>query len=661
MSAIAYRPEIDGLRAIAVLAVVGYHYGLPVPGGFAGVDIFFVISGYLITSLLARDLAAGNLSILSFYDRRIRRIVPALLLVMAATSLAGFVLLWPGDYASLGWSALYSAFGAGNIYFFLNTGYFDQAADLQPLLHLWSLGVEEQFYLVWPLLLLAAGRLTRSRMALLGLAAAILVASLAYAISILPLDPKAAFYLPTGRAWELALGAVLVFLPRPALPALLRNLAAAAGLVLTMGWLFVLNDSMPFPGLAAVPACLGAALLILACEQPTAVGAALSFGPLRFVGKISYSLYLWHWPILVLYRHFNEGHPPAAPALIVLAGLAVGVSWLSFRFVEQPFRRRAWAGWKAISAGLAAAMFIAAIGAGLGQAAGVPARISSQMRTISGLDVMWTWKCPAYGRVADELGRAYCQFGDDWQSAPTKVFLWGDSNAEQLMPLLKIASRGAGAGMMLFRECPAFISSEVSLSRLDQATYNPHCADARERAESYLTSHPEVNLVILAALWTPTLAQAFSRSVPPGDAAAGAGLMQQSLVALVDKIRRPGRRIYLLADIPILEGPPANFCAFPERRLPLRRPCDGDDLRLATARFHERQALTYATVQAVADATGTIAVLPGDALCGPETCTTMLDGVPIYRDRAHLRRNLPAGTERALSRLLGLDLIVSGH
>ena len=661
LSAIAYRPDIDGLRAIAVVSVIGYHYGLPVPGGFAGVDIFFVISGYLITAMLVRDVEAGRLSILSFYDRRIRRIVPALLGVMAATLLAGFVLLWPGDYATLGWSALYSAFGAGNLYFLLHTGYFDQTADLQPLLHLWSLGVEEQFYLVWPLLLLAAGRFTRSRPALLGLTAAILAASLGYAAFILPLDPKAAFYLPTTRAWELAMGAALVVLPRLTLPALVRNLAALAGLALLGGWLFVLTDTMAFPGLAAVPACLGAALLIWACEQPTAVGAALSFRPLRFVGKISYSLYLWHWPVLVLYRHFSEGRAPAPLALVVLFGLAVALSWLSYRFVEQPFRRVPWVKWKTISAGVAAAALVAATGAGLGVASGIPARVSAQMRSIAGLEVMWRWQCPARKNIA-ELEGSFCLFGADWDSAPTKVFVWGDSSVEQLAPLLQTASSGRQAGLMLYRECPAFISDEVKLHRPDEVTYNSDCAHARERAESYLTSHPEVDVVILAALWTPTLSEAFTRSVPAGNAATGATLMKQSLVALVDRIGSPGRRIYLFADMPILEGPPANFCAFPKRRLPLRRPCDGDDLTLTTAAFRQHQTLTYATVQGVADATDAVVpILPGNVLCGPSTCTTVLDGIPIYRDRAHLRRNLPTRIRQKLSTMLGLDLIFSGN
>jgi peptidoglycan/LPS O-acetylase OafA/YrhL len=189
-----YRADIDGLRAVAVLSVMAFHYGLALPGGFTGVDVFFVISGFLITQQLAAEIAVGNFSILGFYDRRIRRIVPALLVMLAVTLFAGKVLLMPGDYKALGMSAATAAFGISNFFFLNHTGYFDRAADLMPLLHTWSLAVEEQFYVVWPplLLLIAAGRRRIDTAAIIG---AIVIVGFGASLVWLDVDPKAAFFM----------------------------------------------------------------------------------------------------------------------------------------------------------------------------------------------------------------------------------------------------------------------------------------------------------------------------------------------------------------------------------------------------------------------------------------------------------------------------------
>lgn len=200
-----YRGDIDGLRAIAVVIVVLYHFGVPgFSGGFVGVDVFFVISGYLITSILARDALEGRSSILSFYARRVRRILPALLVVISMSLIAGYALLLPGDYESLAVSAIYSAFGGGNLFFYWNTGYFDARADTQPLLHLWSLGVEEQFYLVWPIIACTILRFARRGAFAFTILATI--AGFALSIYILDTNPKGAFYLAHSRAWELSIG-----------------------------------------------------------------------------------------------------------------------------------------------------------------------------------------------------------------------------------------------------------------------------------------------------------------------------------------------------------------------------------------------------------------------------------------------------------------------
>lgn len=259
-----YRSDIDGLRAVAVLSVIWFHYGtsLPdwakLPGGFTGVDVFFVISGFLITQQLYADIQGGRFSILGFYDRRIRRILPALLVMLTVVLLAGRWLLMPGDYMSLAWSTAAATFGFSNFYFLFNTGYFDQSAELMPLLHTWSLAVEEQFYFVWPALLFGLTALG-SRRNLAAIIAAIVIVGFGAMIVWIDIDPKGVFYMVGPRAWELAIGALLVFLPP--LPRYAGNAAVAVGLMLVGAGFFV-ADAKTFPGPSALLPCIGAAMVI---------------------------------------------------------------------------------------------------------------------------------------------------------------------------------------------------------------------------------------------------------------------------------------------------------------------------------------------------------------------------------------------------------------
>jgi peptidoglycan/LPS O-acetylase OafA/YrhL len=341
--ALQYRSDIDGLRAIAVALVVLFHFGLPVPGGFVGVDVFFVISGYLITGIVIREIQAGSFSLLSFYDRRIRRIFPALFAVVVATLILGAFILLPGDYKMTGRSALWSSLSLANFFFYGNTGYFDPGAETMPLLHIWSLAVEEQFYILWPASLVLLARTFHSkRWPLVYACLAVLAASFACSIYLLQSNPKAAFFLPQSRAWELAVGAALTLLPVN----VWTRLAPAAqpagftGLGLLLIGALLLTERAPFPGINALFPVLGAALIIPPWSRPTLVQRALSAAPLVFVGKISYSLYLWHWPVLVFWKHYIGGEDPSPLELAALFVIALALSYASWRWIEQPFRGR---------------------------------------------------------------------------------------------------------------------------------------------------------------------------------------------------------------------------------------------------------------------------------------------------------------------------------
>ncbi len=285
-----YRPDIDGLRALAILPVLLFHYRVPgFWGGFVGVDVFFVISGYLIAGLITGEMRDGRFSILEFYERRVRRIFPALFLVLLASTVAAAFLLFPSDFSRYAKSLFATAFFASNIEFWRELGYFDISAEMKPLLHLWSIAVEEQFYVLFPaILLLVSGR---SKARALVTVSLILVASLAFSIYAVKAGPAFAFYMLPSRAWELMLGAVVAIGAFPSVSRPYREALAGVGVAMIAASVFLYTKATPFPGAAALLPCVGTALVIYAGQAATSVNAALSTRPLVFVGLISYSLF----------------------------------------------------------------------------------------------------------------------------------------------------------------------------------------------------------------------------------------------------------------------------------------------------------------------------------------------------------------------------------
>ncbi len=357
-----YRPDIDGLRAIAVLSVVTFHaFPNLLRSGFVGVDIFFVISGYLITSIILTDLARQSFSLRNFYARRARRIFPALIVVLSCCLIAGAFLLLPDDFARLG---KHTATGAGfiaNLALWQEANYFDVASDTKILLHLWSLGIEEQFYLIWPALMLLAWCARLRRFVLIATALAI---SLVYSIKVTPTDPVAAFYSPASRLWELAAGASLANLTLSAPPAAIwieraiatviatiffddeavnadriyRNVLSTLGLTLVLASVAVITRRHEFPGWWALMPVIGTYLLILA--GPAAwLNRWLLANPLMvWFGLISYPLYLWHWPLLTFARIEYGSLSPPPQLLAAMVASSVVLAWLTYRYVEKPIR-----------------------------------------------------------------------------------------------------------------------------------------------------------------------------------------------------------------------------------------------------------------------------------------------------------------------------------
>lgn len=339
---ISYRPDIDGLRAIAILCVLIFHaFPNAVTGGFIGVDVFFVISGYLISTILFTDLQKGRFSFKTFYMRRVRRLFPALITVLVATFAVGWLVLLPEEFAQLGKHIAAGMGFVANFVYLDEAGYFDKAAETKPLLHLWTLGVEEQFYIVWPVILFAAWKWGRRLFPVL---AVIFIASFLYNVMQVTVDRDKAFFLPYARFWELLAGAGSAYVHLKArfdFPALknarVQDVAACAGVGLILASAYFIHKDMRFPGFLAVLPVLGAVLLVSA-RQAWINRAILSHPVMVWIGAISYPLYLWHWPVLS-YLHIIE-IPLSAGVAFGALGVSVLLAWLTYRFIERSVRAR---------------------------------------------------------------------------------------------------------------------------------------------------------------------------------------------------------------------------------------------------------------------------------------------------------------------------------
>jgi len=332
-----YIKDIDGMRALAVLSVVAFHAGIyQLSGGFVGVDVFFVISGFLITSLILNAQDQGRFSLRDFYVRRILRIAPALVM-MVLVSTAIFVFLTPPVLSKKLEGSTFSALlSYSNIWFYLTTDYFDNNSD-NPLLHTWSLAVEEQFYMVLPLLLILVKSWSiRQRQVLLGVLALV---SLLVSEWLVRENRQAAFYLPWARAWELLAGSMLAGVNLANLPQTLRRAAGAAGLAMLVGVILAYDEGVAFPGLRALFPVAASVLLIVSAGAGGPVSSLLSSAPFTFVGKISYSVYLVHWPLVCLTATFLSLQP--LPSKVGIFALSLLLGWLSWRYVESPFRKMA--------------------------------------------------------------------------------------------------------------------------------------------------------------------------------------------------------------------------------------------------------------------------------------------------------------------------------
>ncbi len=471
------------------MLVVNFHaFPEAMPGGFIGVDIFFVISGFLITGIIARELDRQRFSLLAFYNRRIRRIFPALIVVLGMTLVLGWLWMLPAAYAQLSADVFASAAFFANIALLLQSGYFDIESARKPLLHLWSLGIEEQFYLFWPLILMLAVRL---RLGLLAAASAIALASFVLNVALIASNPVATFYLPFPRAWELLAGAALACgWSQISQTSRASNWRACVGLVLIAAAAGVLDTKSAFPGWWAVLPVAGSVLLLSA---PAAWGCrhVLASPPLVRIGLISYPLYLWHWPLLVFFAIIKF-----APLTLLERGLIVGLSfalaWLTYRFVESPFRFGRPSLLKI--AGLCAGMvLVAAAGGVIVEGRGFDFRLPPEIRQMANVPEQASqWRVhECMLDLSHEM--SFADSCVDRDRRPL-VLVWGDSTAGALMPGLRKAQETRNFGIAQFTS-----SSCIPVLNTDVAGV-PNCRAINDRVLSLArTIKPDV--VLLHGTW----------------------------------------------------------------------------------------------------------------------------------------------------------------
>ncbi len=650
----AYRADIDGLRALAVTLVVLFHAGFQPHGGFIGVDVFFVISGYLISGIILEEARRGTFTVAGFYDRRVRRIVPALTVLLIAGLVAGALILTPAAFAVLGKSAAFASVGLANFFFFQNTGYFDGAAQTMPLLHIWSLAVEEQFYLVWPLLLAGAVRLSRRWPAAVGAVIALVIAlSLTLALIKVGQGAKSAFYQPFGRAWELAAGGA-VFLAQDRLRALPRaamDLLKIAGLAAILVPAFLLTPLSSFPGANAIAPVAGAALLLLPSAAPTLASRLLAFWPLPAIGKISYSLYLWHWPVLVFALYYRNGEPLTSVRAAGLIAVSVGLAWLSWRFVEQPFRRARVRPRIVLLSGLAAGVAVAGAGLAVDLSGGIPSRVSPALAAMGSANDMWAWQCREHVTLA---GQRRCVVGADWATAGTRAILWGDSHAEHLAPLLDVAGKQVGVSIATIRSCSAVVS-EHGLKRSGVGPLDI-CNASYAAVSAQLKASPDIKLVILGADWNLMVSALYRNPGDPLSPEAGLALLPGELARVADDLAGPGRGFMVVGDVPRWQIDPLTCLAAQDGSL-LRAPCDRELGRMRRADMYlpeVQDAVTTLFRSLQGQRRDTVVVVPGDALCDAQGCMSREKGEFLYMDGDHFRRDMTPEARAALTERLGL-------
>jgi len=640
-SNLRYRPDIDGLRALAVIPVALFHLDLGFSGGFVGVDIFFVISGYLITSIIIKDIAKDAFSMRQFWARRIRRILPAAVVMVTATIIGASIVLYPEQFEDFGKEVVAQTTLVSNIYFWQQDDYFAAPSEHLALLHTWSLSVEEQFYFFFPLLLFALHK--RGETKTFKWVLAITILSFTWSCFSLTRYPSATFFLLPSRAWELLIGAAIaLFQYRKTLSHTLNEILSWLGIALIVYSIFAYDKGTPFPGAAAILPCIGAALLIFCNHQKlTFPGKILALPPCIFVGKISYSFYLWHWPLIVFAKYASvQGLSIETRVGIGIASLIL--AYLSWKFVETPFRKktspdpgieaasqkRAFKGFY-----ISCAVFIL-LGAVIYKTDGLESRFSKQVLTYLDRD---TKRRFADADAVVETGKLPLASDNPANTRVMPILLWGDSHArcalygiEDLCDEYGInfyMAPSSGTPPLVGITCPP----KVEMTAFNDAVLN------------FIKTN-QIREVILVARWS---------AYPLGDESAGLRarlhnpsapdktpkeVFKDSLPSTIAKIRQAGAHVWILKQVPKqdLYVPKALANAI---RYGRSQSVDMETLGITIEQHLKRQSF----VNGIIDANTSPQVIALDPLPYLSTpsghCRIEKNGNSLYHDEDHVSRH----------------------
>jgi peptidoglycan/LPS O-acetylase OafA/YrhL len=615
--------------------VVLFHAGFSgFSGGYVGVDVFFVISGFLITGIIAREIESHSFSILEFYRRRALRIFPALTLVTFATLAAGLLFLSPRELTGVAESSAYMSVFGSNFYFWRSVSYFQTTAEIRPLLHTWSLAVEEQYYVLFPPLLWLLHRWRRRfSPALWTIAALSLVAS----VLLVSWKPNAAFYLLPSRAWELMIGGLLAVgvLPEPRRLATPLSIVGLALIALPMA---TYNEATPFPGLAAVPPVLGTALVIWAGREALA-GRWLSYAPLVAVGKASYSIYLWHLPLLA-YATYLVADTLSTPAALFLCAVSIALGFASLQWVERPFRAKGpHRNRKAFIAALGM-VAIAAVSLSILAFQGIPARLSPEAARIAFVaddENRHHSDCMTLGEHIVPPAHA-CRLGADSQPS---ALLWGDSHAMVTATAMELTAREKGRSFLFAADADCPIGLGLAISAQDYG----YCVQYNREMLQLALSSPNIRTIALSSRWTkwnmgepanpadfpskpPLLRYRMKEARTLSDNKA---LWEESFTALVDRLTAAGKRVVIVGPLP---EPSFNV----PHRLFVQR--FGFAKPVTALSRDDNYALRH---RAILDFFGRLRgrkglsfVWPAEVLCQADKCPIVDQDGPLFFDHNHL-------------------------
>lgn len=619
-----YRAEIDGLRAVAVIPVILFHAGFNFfSGGFVGVDIFFVISGYLITSIIIDENKNGHFSIIQFYERRARRLLPALFFVLLVTTFLGWFWLLPNEYRQYSQSLVGVASFTSNIFFYLTGGYFGGGNDLKPLIHTWSLSVEEQFYVLFPLLFLIVVR-TRPKFQY-GILSFLVIASLSFAQWQSSRDTTFNYLLLPSRFWELAAGSLIALYLSSSSPVslntLLKNILAIIGSFFIVASVIFFSKDTPYPSLFTVLPVLGVSLIILYADQSTWIGRLMSFKAVVSIGLISYSAYLWHQVLFSLARH-RSATEPGSVVFGLLAVITLIVAYLTWRFVEQPFRNRQKFSRKTIFVfSLSGMVIFSAFGlAGHitnGFVSRLPDNVAAAHITQLHEKQLRTAGCKMSG---DSIDVSHCKRG---ATAPLSLALIGDSHAAALVNQLDTAAKKYNFSFvpLVHSACPL----NFSLQRNEGSIEEQYCANFQSAIKNLLSDEKIHSVIIATRFDAPTKSIELTEFQTTK--------LNQHISAVRDLLAA-GKKVILVYPVPVYSVYISDYTAknlwFYDGQL--------DEITMLREDFHQRVKFVtdlYDSIQSP----NLVRIKSEEILCDtikPGLCVTQHNGKPLYYDDDHL-------------------------